>query len=355
MIRNSLKLKNKTKPISELIFLSCLMMGSIGCIGMFFPLSINISEEMGYNNDSISYPISATGENNWTRMINHTSNDLAKIPMFYINRLKQSWNIHYAHTSHGSQLMTGIELIENDNASLDQEVSYEEMPLSTGTLGILDGQNESQVSGAYITPEYYWLEQTGRDYTEYVLDNFPVNVSMWAWCTQLEYYSEEEVNWYLGNMTEFENAFPDVTFVYFTGNAQAIGSSGQTRHHNNDLIRNYCLENNKWCFDFEDLDSFYGTEQQVYTEGDESIPREHAHYWGDEAGHTTYESCENKGAALWWLLATIAGWDSEHARSDMADDTEKEGDGDVPGYDLFVLFAVSIAAIAIIKKKIKQN
>ncbi len=36
---------------------------------------------------------------------------------------------------------------------------------------------------------------------------------------------------------------------------------------------------------------------------------EHPHYHGDEAAHTTFESCENKGRAFWWLLARIAGWD----------------------------------------------
>jgi hypothetical protein len=36
---------------------------------------------------------------------------------------------------------------------------------------------------------------------------------------------------------------------------------------------------------------------------------EHPHYNGDEAAHTTFESCENKAKALWWLLARIAGWE----------------------------------------------
>ena len=29
---------------------------------------------------------------------------------------------------------------------------------------------------------------------------------------------------------------------------------------------------------------------------------------GDEAGHTTYSSCEQKGRAVWWMLAEISGW-----------------------------------------------
>jgi hypothetical protein len=38
---------------------------------------------------------------------------------------------------------------------------------------------------------------------------------------------------------------------------------------------------------------------------------EHPHFNGDEAGHTTYSSCEQKGKAFWWLMARIAGWDGE--------------------------------------------
>ena len=57
-------------------------------------------------------------------------------------------------------------------------------------------------------------------------------------------------------------------------------------------------------FDFADLDCWYNGEQ--YTE--DGIPTEHPHYNGDEAGHTTYESCENKGKAVWRMMARLAGW-----------------------------------------------
>ncbi len=65
--------------------------------------------------------------------------------------------------------------------------------------------------------------------------------------------------------------------------------------------------NNKFLFDFADLDCWYNGEQ--YTEN--GIPMEHPHYHGDEAGHTTYTSCDNKGKAFWWLLARMAGWSGE--------------------------------------------
>ncbi|MBW1838578.1 MAG: hypothetical protein JRI49_01485, partial [Deltaproteobacteria bacterium] len=41
----------------------------------------------------------------------------------------------------------------------------------------------------------------------------------------------------------------------------------------------------------------------------ESCDCAHSHYSGDQAGHTTYESCEQKGKACWWMMARLAGWD----------------------------------------------
>ena len=58
-------------------------------------------------------------------------------------------------------------------------------------------------------------------------------------------------------------------------------------------------------FDFADLDCWYNGEQYTVA----GIPMENPRYNGDEAAHTTFESCENKARAFWWLLARIAGWE----------------------------------------------
>jgi len=86
------------------------------------------------------------------------------------------------------------------------------------------------------------------------------------------------------------------------GNAQ---SDDRNRYDRNEQIRKYCIDNNKVLFDFADLDCWYNGEQHT----ENGIPIEHPEYNGDEAGHTTFSSCENKGKAFWWLMARISGWD----------------------------------------------
>src|SRR4030043_1921293 len=135
---------------------------------------------------------------------------------------------------------------------------------------------------------------------------------MWAFCTQLDSYDASTTQAYLDQMAAFESDYPDVTFQYMTGNAQAEGNGGYNRHLRNEQIRQYCIDNNKWLFDFGDLDCWYGSDQHTYVYNEQNIPSEHPQFNGDEAAHTTLESCTIKGVALWWLMARIAGWDAEN-------------------------------------------
>jgi len=168
----------------------------------------------------------------------------------------------------------------------------------------MDGQyiNSGSYCETYVTQDLYWEGTAAMNITRSVLTSFDVNISLWAWCCQLDSYSESEAQVYLNNMAQLESEFPDVTFVYMTGNAQSV--ENQNRHDKNEQIREYCRQHNRMLFDFADLDCWYNNEQHTVN----GIPSEHPHYWGDEAGHTTYESCENKARAFWWLLARLAGW-----------------------------------------------
>jgi hypothetical protein len=243
-------------------------------------------------------------------IINYTCTNLSEIPAEWLEKAKDlKW--HYAHTSHGSQLTTGLTRLEAMNDTYSVAIAHS-LPDENNTLDILDGQPgyEGYSTETYITPDLYWESEEGINRTKLVLTYNDVNASAWSWCTQLTYYSEVQVQDYLDTMTQLEIEFPDVTFIYMTCNAQASGSSGYNRYQRNEQIRNYCIANNKVLFDFADLDSWYNGEQNTYSYNNATVPLEHPHFNGNEAGHTTYESCEQKGRAVWWLMGCLAGWNA---------------------------------------------
>jgi hypothetical protein len=244
-------------------------------------------------------------------IIDHSCTDFSSIPSTWIETVKSAVRLHYAHTSHGSQLVTGLERIEDQNSVYGVEIGYSYLPEEANTLCIFDGQEHE----TYISPELYWQTPEGRQFTQDVLDHNPtLTMSGWSWCCQLDYYSSGEVDEYLIQMASLEAANPGIRFIYMTGNAQGTGSDGYNRWQNNQKIRQYCLNNDKILFDFADLDAWWfngSTWDSAFYEWEGySVPVEHTQFHGDEAGHTTYESCEQKARALWWLLAVAAGWQS---------------------------------------------
>ncbi|MBD3370506.1 hypothetical protein GF402_09115 [Candidatus Fermentibacteria bacterium] len=244
-------------------------------------------------------------------VIDHTCTDLESIPNQWIESVQDSVQSHYAHTSHGSQLTWGLSFLEDDDPFYDYEIADCYLPEVVGAWCIFNGQETE----TYITPDLYWESHYGMNLTRDVLDHNPeLDTSMWCWCCQCDYYSEQQVRAYLDSMTVLESEYPDVTFVYFTGNAQGTGESGYNRWQRNQQIRDYCADNNKWLFDFADLDCWWYNpstsqwEQHTYEYQGEDIPAEHPEFYGDEYGHTTEGSCRQKGRALWYMMALIAGW-----------------------------------------------
>ncbi len=238
----------------------------------------------------------------------HTQTDLSLIPDYRIESVKLNIKLHYAHTSHGGQLVCGLSRLSNSLFSY--ELLLGALPNVPGKLCVFDGQE----GDSYVTPGEYWETVTGMNKTRSVLNNNPsINVSMWAWCTQLNYYTVEQVQAYLDSISQLEAELPNVTFVYMTCNAQETGSVGYKRYTNNEMIRQYCIDNNRVLYDFADLDSWWYNpsteewEQATYEYESHTVPVEHPQFNGDEVAHTTYESCEQKGRALWWLLTRIEG------------------------------------------------
>ncbi|MBD3233175.1 MAG: hypothetical protein GF315_05575, partial [candidate division Zixibacteria bacterium] len=213
-----------------------------------------------------------------------------QIPISVIETIQDSAHIYYARTSHGYQIIVGIDMIYSENSSYQSPFFFQE----GDDLG--------------YNGDTSWVPHT-RTY----LNSHPeCNTAMFSWCSGVSSSSEEDINLYLAKMTELEQDYPNVTFVYMTGHLDGYGVDGNLYIRNNQ-IRDYCINNDKVFFDFADIES-YDPDGNYYP--DESDACNWCYDWcavhdcptcGD-CPHSHCFNCYLKGKAFWWMMAKIYGW-----------------------------------------------
>lgn len=257
-------------------------------------------------------------------VIDHNCDDLHGIPNNWINKAKTDLYIGYGHTSHGSQIPSGMAAIESYFGNGDYAFSKNG---GSGTLHLFEGAGYG--SGYLELDCGYdgWADQT-REY----LDATPeCNVIIWSWCGQVASVNLEEH--YLNPMAQLENEYPDVKFVYMTGHLAGQGPEGGVRKAN-DKIREFCETHGKILFDFAEIERFdpdAEVDYQLYNCRDNcqyQDPDDGSRNWAEDwmqanpdaeltkiAGHCSSCShsvslnCVKKGVAAWYLWSRLAGWD----------------------------------------------
>jgi len=241
-------------------------------------------------------------------VIDHNNTELSKIPDVWIDNVKKKIKVYYGHTSHGQQLVSGMEMIKTRFGRKYDVFIYEKsLPNVEGTLSV---RNTDKT----YDPEDFFETIDGA-----LAKDPKINVVMYGWCSQPNNNNWQVLlNKYIGRMNEFEKRYPSVTFVYMTAHSQRRDCEGCNRHQLNEALRAYCIKNGKVLFDFGDIDTWYAGTMNSYVAprwcpcAGKAIPLEHAGFGGGSGNgpcnHTNAESCLTKGQATWWLLARIAGW-----------------------------------------------
>jgi len=266
---------------------------------------------------------SGTGNGNGTTngtaiIIDHNCMKLSQIPQQWIDQAKSKLIIAYGHTSHGSQIISGMEALINfagDLYSFNGEGSGNALEL-----------RDTPFSGAHDlgNPDREAWEQATRNY----LDNNPeVNVIIWSWCGQVSDASESDIILYLSLMDGLEEDYPDNYFVYMTGHLDGTGLNANL-HARNEQIRDYCAAHNKILYDFADIEmynpdaTYFGDkipndncdydsdndgirDSNWATEWQDSHPGE---WFGCSCAHSQPLNCNQKAYAAWWLWSRLAGW-----------------------------------------------
>lgn len=266
-------------------------------------------------------------------IIDHKCTSVEDIPESAIRAAKQKLHIAYGHTSHGSQLtsgMSGMVTFMNEKGYPHNLYAWN----NGGSGGALDLHDYAMSGDVGYYPA--WVNNT-RNYLgapdpitgRGTGANADVNVIIWSWCGQVTgKYSAGTLNSeYIDPMVQLETDYFGVKFVYMTGHLDHASDAANKAA--NQLIRDFCIANNKILYDFAAIES-YDPDNNYFEFADDACNyyesatgkmlgnwatewqnshTENVDWYSCKSSHSQPLNANQKAYAAWWLWARLAGWD----------------------------------------------
>ncbi|MFW6146152.1 MAG: dockerin type I domain-containing protein [Planctomycetota bacterium] len=293
--------------------------------------------------------LSLAGSGFAATIIDHEDTDITTVSQAALQNAKDKLHIAYGHTSHGSQVttgMTGLVVFANGGGKgLSLPTNFFAWN-NGGTGGALD-LHDYFMSGDLGNPDRTtWASRT-RQYLDNPA-NADVNVVMWSWCGQAD-TTAANINLYLNLMSQLEADYPDVHFVYMTGHVNGCSTTGNL-FLRNQQIRDYCIANDKILYDFADIESWdpdgtyygdklvndncdYDADGNGTRESNWAVDWQNTHtldvdWYNCSSAHSQPLNANQKAYAAWSMFAQIA----EDIRPRLPGDADEDGDVDLDDF-----------------------
>jgi hypothetical protein len=227
-------------------------------------------------------------------IINHTTADISKVPLCWIDKAKNDLRIAYSHTSHGEQLLVGMEALEDydpSNYDVTRGWDWPESSWNSDKLyvreyqgwytsidmfpGIIDQTSVITRSSDMSHSLTFWADLTrtylNGDSGEGLGAN--INIVMWSWCHTTDGNNSNILpsniqTYYIDEIESLSEEYPDKKFVAMTFHSTNGGDSDP----NNEFIRNWCYNNpNCVLFDFADIEEYDPLDNSYYGVGSQSL------------------------------------------------------------------------------------
>jgi len=262
---------------------------------------------------------------------------LRSIPDEYINAARNDLHIAYQHTSHGTHVSRGMFGLPDYKAGDDIRYAISNNDQQADKLDFRDYALESYaepgVDASDLSRNERAFIQATRNYLDDP-DNSEINVVMWSWCNIA---GHDVATNYLPGMQTLINEYPSVAFIFMTGHANQGANVGDDNPKNQaDLIIDYCKDNKFYCLDYYGIDTndmagnywedagddgnsstggnYYAEWQDSHSIGDGYFENRGAPGGGVTYGahNSQHITANRKAYAMWYILATIAGWDGDN-------------------------------------------